>query len=142
MLYMNSEIKQLIEFRRILEVEACRLVVGRLTDKNIENLQKYLDCMIKNKSDRDEFIKSDMAFHNEILSAMGNKIIMKSMEFISGEIEKQHRKFNTAIAVNAAIKNHTTILKALKNGDGEAAGKYMAKHLDLITNTYKFIENN
>lgn len=138
MIYVNTEITQLIEFRRIVEVGACRLAAERLTEENIEKLQKYLDEMIKNESNSNLFIENDMAFHAEVLEATGNRLIMKSMEFVREQIEKQHRRFNTVIGVKSAIEYHTAILVAFRNRDAVASAKIMAKHLDSLTKEYNF----
>jgi len=138
MIYVNSEITQLIEFRRIVEVGACRLAAERLTTENINNLQNYLDGMIQNEFNSDIFIKNDMAFHAEILEATENRLIVKSMEFVREQIEKQHRRFNTVIGVKTAIEYHAAILEAFRNRDAASSAKTMAKHLDSLTKEYNF----
>lgn len=135
-IYMNSEIEQLLEYRRLIEVESCKLSVKKIDEAAIERLEELFKIMTENKNNPDVFISSDMAFHKEILLATQNNLIIQSMDFIAEEIEKQHYKFNTEKGVQKAIEYHGEILEALKERNGKRAAEAMGKHLDKLRNEY------
>lgn len=135
-IYMNSNIEQLIEYRKIIEVASCKLAVKCITEDSLRKMEEYHNIMMEHKYDRDIFVANDMAFHKEILEATGNNMIVQSMSFATEEIEKQHNRYNTEVGVINAIKYHGEILKALKNRDGDDAAKLMTKHLDKLKNEY------
>lgn len=135
-MYYNSDIEQLLEYRKMVEVASCRLAVERMTSECLDNMRRYLSNMEKYIQVRELFIKNDMDFHQEILKATGNKIVVQSMEYIRKEIGKQHRKFNTERGVSKAIFYHKAILKAMEERNSEEAAKQMADHLDELRNGY------
>lgn len=132
----NIDIIQLLEYRKIIEVESCRLAAKRRTSECLDNMKKYLSNMEENIQNSELFIKNDMAFHHEILKATGNKIIIQSMEYIRKEIENQHHRFNTKIGVSKAIFYHKAILEAMIEENSREAAKQMSEHLSELYNAY------
>lgn len=130
--YSNSEVNELLEFRRIVEVESCRLVAQKITDEALGHLQEYLDNMRSNADNSTVFIENDMKFHREILKAMHNRLILQSMDCMNAEMRVQQIYFNTAEGVQSALTYHAEILEALKKHDGARAAKIMAEHIDKL----------
>lgn len=128
-LYSNADMEQLLEFRIMVEGESCRLAAARMTEEKLNRLKVCLVNMMNSVSDREAFIREDMAFHQEILKATGNHLIVQSMECINSEIEVQHHMFNTEDKMATAIEYHRNILMELEKGNGEQAARYMASHL-------------
>lgn len=135
-IYINSDIEQLLEYRQMVEVESCRLAARRITEESLKLMEEYLQLMEKNMDVSEVFIENDMAFHKEILKATGNRIIVKTMDVIRQEIERQHWKFNTMEGVQAAVYYHRLILEQLSSGDGKGAAKSMSKHLEKLQIDY------
>ena len=131
-LYVNTEILQLMEFRTILEEASCRLAAERITGEGLHNLEFYYSRMKEVPRFSDEFIKYDMEFHMEILRATKNGIVVRSMEHVIQEIQRQQELLNTEAGVSRAIRYHGEILEALKHRDGNRAAEQMAEHLSQV----------
>ena len=79
-----------------------------------------------------EFIRNDMEFHMEILRATKNNMVIRSMEHVIQEVEKQQELYNTEAGVKRAIRYHGEILEALRRSDGERAAEVMVAHLSEV----------
>ncbi len=130
--YSKSELNELLEFRKIIEVESCRLVAKKITLESLHQLEKYLNNMRKNADNSEIFIDNDMKFHREIMKAMNNRLILKSMDCVNAELKEQQTVFNTEKGVKAALIYHSDILEALKNADGERAATAMSEHINTL----------
>lgn len=128
-LYSNTDVEQLVEFRIIVEGESCKLAAQRMTEESLNRLKVHLVNMMNSMTDREAFIKEDIAFHQEILRSTGNQLIVHSMGYIMNEIEFQHHVFNTEDKLKNAVEWHRNILLELEKGNGKAAARYMVKHL-------------
>lgn len=129
LLYDNADIEQLVEFRIIIEGEGCKLAAKRMTEQSLNRLKVILVNMMNSLSNREDFIKEDIAFHQEILRTTGNQLIVRSMRYVMNEIEFQQHAFNTEDKMKNAIEWHRSILVELERGNGEAAARYMIEHL-------------
>jgi len=129
-MYDNSGMKQLVEFRIILETEACRLAAGRITKEGRDGLKICLANMLTDINDNEAFIRDDMEFHRQILQASGNDLIVKSMSCIQPELERQHHEYNTLETRKTAMEYHREILVALLAGSGDEAAMHMKEHLE------------
>ena len=58
-----KDIEKVLEFRRILEPDACRLAVERGDSQVVSELEKYLKQMKKYEGERDAFVNADLKFH-------------------------------------------------------------------------------
>ncbi len=128
-LYDNTTVEELVEFRIIIEGESCRLAAQRMTGDALDRLKIHLVNMMNNITDREKFIKEDIAFHKEILKTTGNELIVRSMEYIMSDIEFQHYAFNTEDKFSNAVEWHRKILVELEKGNGKEAARYMKMHL-------------
>ena len=61
-----KDLQKVLEFRRIVETEACYLATRYATDEFINELQRCLDTMASNKVNKENFIMADTAFHELI----------------------------------------------------------------------------
>ena len=128
-LYNNTSVEQLVEFRIIIEGESCRLAAQRMTEDALNRMKIHLVNMMNSISDREAFINEDIAFHKEIMKTTGNDLIVRSMEYIMGQIESQHHAFNTEDKFSTAVEWHRKILLELEKGNGREAARCMKKHL-------------
>lgn len=125
----DTEIEQLLEFRKIVETESCYLAATRISPPQIEKLRQCFENMRNAKSHDSEFIRNDIEFHKVILQATGNRMVVQSMNIIMDEIEKQQLQLNTETGVKNAIYFHEQILDAIIRHDPKAARAAMNRHL-------------
>lgn len=128
------DIEKVLEFRRIVESEACFMAAGRATPELLQKLQEDLDDMAANKGRREEFVTADMKFHEEICRAAGNPLLTKSLLKVFEETRRNHNQLNELFGYRDGIYYHTLILSAIKAGDAERAREVMFEHLQNAIN--------
>ena len=89
-----KDIEKVLEFRRILEPDACRLAVERGDSQVVSELEKYLKQMKKYEGERDAFVNADLKFHEVICKASGNQLLEKSLHKVFLETRKNHNQMN------------------------------------------------
>lgn len=124
-----KDIEKVLEFRRIVESEACYLAAEHTSPELVERLQKYLDDMVKSVGNKDRFVESDIMFHEEISKAADNMLLEKSLLKVFEETKKSHGQMNEIFGYKDGIYYHQLILKAIETGDAKRARKLMKDHL-------------
>lgn len=135
-MYKNSEMQQLLEFRKLIEVGSCRMAASHITKHALTKMTKALDMMKANMGNSEVFIKNDIDFHMEILKATQNKLIVNSILYTEDDLLKQQYWSHSKKGVESAIYYHGEILDALKQGDGELSAQRMDEHLTKAINNY------
>jgi GntR family transcriptional repressor for pyruvate dehydrogenase complex len=129
----------LLEFRKMLELEAVRLVTEKADKKEIDKLLEPVGMMKDSidKNDADLGARADIGFHRTLFSLSGNYIISKASECI-GYILETSVKFNRAKILKNSdnaltlYEQHKGIYEAIMDGDAELAADIMIKHLDFV----------
>lgn len=129
-----KDICKVLEFRRIVESEACYLAAKNVTPELLKELQDSLDSMYENRSKRVEFVTADIRFHAAICRASQNTLLEKSLLKVFEETRKNHNQMNAIFGFQDGIYYHTLILKAIQNGAAEQARDIMYEHLQNAIN--------
>lgn len=124
-----KDIWKVLEFRKILEPDACRLAVEHCTQKTIAALETYLEQMKMFQGDREKFVRADLKFHEVICRTSGNLLLEKSLHKVFAETRKNHEQMNELFGYDSGIYHHTAILEAFRNGNAQAAYECMDQHL-------------
>lgn len=125
-----KDIEKVLEFRRIVESEACYLAAQNVTPGLVKVLRKYLNLMvIYNKADKEKFVNADLRFHEELCRASANPLLEKSMHKVFEETKRNHRQMNDIFGYQDGIQYHTLILRAVEEGDCVGARDLMYKHM-------------
>ncbi|MCP1102787.1 GntR family transcriptional repressor for pyruvate dehydrogenase complex [Aequitasia blattaphilus] len=124
-----KDIEKVLEFRRIVESEACYMATKNQTPELIEALRSHLDYMIKNKGEKEQFVLADISFHQTICQASNNLLLYKSMNKIFEENRKNHQQMNDIFGYRDGIYYHTIILNAIQEGDADKARECMFEHM-------------
>lgn len=138
LLSMDEEIKkstilELLELRKILEIGIIDIFVKKATDKDLKDLKEYLK---KHRIDIENNINpspSDIGFHNLLVKATRNKVLMDFFEGISELIQQAailtgNFKENSIISLGF----HEKIFNALEKRDSELAAKEMIEHINWV----------
>lgn len=135
----KGDIVEILEVRRALEGEACRLAAEHITERQrhelIENFQRYttLHEIADHEERKRVFMQLDIEFHDDILKIAGNSRIIK----LEGSLQDRMFRFRLAYAseedrVKECVEQHRNILEAITHKDVEAAGFYGRDHLTRI----------
>lgn len=133
-----KNIEKVLEFRRILESEACYLATKYITPQLIKELQDCLQEMSENEGRREEFVTADIRFHEIISRSSKNPLLEKALLKVFEETRKNHSQMNELFGYRDGIYYHTLIMKAIEQGKAEKARDIMYEHLQ---NAINKIEN-
>ena len=132
-----QDIHKVLEFRRILEPEACRMAVERYTPELFADLQHYLRQMERSRGNPAKFVRADMQFHGVICKASVNALLEKSLNKVFAETRNNHEQMNLLVGDYNGILYHTLILEAFRKGDAEEAYQKMKEHLEVTMREFQ-----
>jgi GntR family transcriptional regulator, transcriptional repressor for pyruvate dehydrogenase complex len=127
---------EILEVRRVIEVETVALAAQRITNEELEDLEILLKAL-DNLKDEEDNIKIDEKFHYKIAKATKNFLITNILNAISSLIDsfiKDARKKILADEKNIEVlsKQHWDIFEALKSHNPKKASEAMKKHLEFV----------
>jgi len=129
-----GDMSELFDLRTILEAGAAELACARITDAELDQLQKLADVVYDRaeQPSLQRFIKANRDFHAAIAKASGNErlqaLIIRQMD----ELERFFYLGARLRDVNSeTINDHQAIVEVLRKRDPEAARAIMIKHNDI-----------
>jgi len=127
----KGSVLELLEVRRMIEVQAAGYAAERATADELEKLEKILYIMI---SQGPSWEKADHHFHYNIARATHNKITIRLMDTISDHLQHLIRVsypklFEDRYTPEVLYKEHLAIFEALRARDIEKAKSSMLQHL-------------
>lgn len=123
-------LNNLLELRRIIEVEVAALAANRRTDEDLRALHELVEKMRAVLDDPKAYTRLDIAFHDAILLAARNRLLMQSLRPASqalsvGRLISSQQPGGPA----ASERGHEEILAAIEAGDAEQARSAMSRHI-------------
>jgi len=125
-----DDVRDVYRVRRIVELEAIREVVGRdLT--GMQTAVKALSQAVED-DDRTAFVDHDLQFHRELVGLMSSSRLGELFDSVAGELRVCLALVGGSSYEDprVALREHRAILAALEEGDGAAAERLLAEHLD------------
>jgi len=122
--------EQLLEARRVLEVEIAALAAARATDDDLRALGEELERQHRHVHDPMAFIVADLAFHQGLLQAARNSIMVSMMAPVN-DLLRQSRQLTLAASGMAdhALRQHGAIYERVASRDEAGAREAMRRHL-------------
>ena len=131
---------EILEVRELMESMAAQLAANRIT-------QEQLDALLQTENEYQKAVKSgdvedmivlDAKFHKQVVEASHNRTLYQLIEPLQ-EIALRFRYmyYNDNTRAEKMPSEHERILKALSQGNGEAARKAAEKHLRSIKEKIK-----
>jgi GntR family transcriptional regulator, transcriptional repressor for pyruvate dehydrogenase complex len=135
----ESNPEEILEVRKIIEIETVALAVRRINEDELEDLKRIAD-LFKVCKDENKNVKYDKEFHYKIAKAAGNLLIINILNAMSSLMDAFLKDARKKILVDennliVLANQHELIYKAIRDGDAERASLEMRKHLD-FTNEY------
>lgn len=132
----KSSVLELLEVRKMLEVQAVWFAAQRATEKDIDNFAQALEIM-KTNLKRSEVVseKADMNFHYNIARATHNKITIRLMDTIADNLHHMIRASRSKLyegkyTSELLYKEHVLIYEAILAKDPAKAQEKMLEHLN------------
>ena len=128
----DQSIREHFEVRLIIEPETARLAALGATPADIEQMTRVHEQFVRDArlGLTAETIQSDREFHKLLGKATRNKVLYaltKSMT--TSMIDDWISSFHTPGRMEKTVGEHGIVLRAIKDGDAEAAREHMAAHL-------------
>ena len=130
MLDPQAGLKDLLEAREAIEIQAVRLAAQRRTENDLDMIEDALLEMERNIKMKKDVSNASIRFHTAIIVASGNDVIIKVNEFLMTLLLFSRQKSLKEIArQDIALCSHKRIYQAIKEQDVEAAVSEMLEHL-------------
>lgn len=138
--------EDVLELRRVIEVEAAALAAGKITEEEKEELVKLMNDLIE-AEDEQESAKADMALHYAIARMSGNYLILILLNTISSLMESFIRDARGMILREESkrdvlLEEHKKICDSIIQENPEASAQAMRAHLKTINETMKELQNH
>jgi DNA-binding GntR family transcriptional regulator len=128
----RTDLKELFEIRQLLESHAVRTAAPTLTKADLEHLERLLmesESSVASK-DLSRFLQAETDFHNYLIHHAPNRRLIDVMESLR-DLTYRERVLSTRSEENLrlTVVEHRRILDALLQGNAQAAGDLMSRHI-------------
>ncbi len=130
---------ELLEMRKILEVEIAGLAAERATEERLRAMRTQLERMLASIDTTRGYVDADVEFHAVLARAARNEVLLTMLEPIV-DLLRASRRVSASRRPGSALRalgEHEEILRCVEVGDTEGARREMRAHL---ANTAKDIE--
>nr|WP_223207975.1 MULTISPECIES: FCD domain-containing protein [Actinopolyspora] len=128
----DSELRQVLEVRRALEVESARLAASARTEADIADLEVALrdrDAALAER-DRERVVRTDSHFHLRLMEASHNPVLVQLYQGISEAVQSSvATTFDPEVPPERAV-SHTELFEAVRDGQPERAAAEAGGFLD------------
>jgi DNA-binding GntR family transcriptional regulator len=128
----EHELNEIVEFRKIIEVGAVRLVAERKLLDRANDLQELAMATAKYAAAGDwvGFLDSDRDFHMGIMARLGNERLKQAVS----SLRDQSRLYGLDVAAGTesllqSTHEHASLLNAIVTGSADEAAAIMDRHL-------------
>lgn len=123
-------IADLFEIRIALEGLAASLAALRASEGEVEDIAKFNTQHLDAGDDRDELLRTDQAFHEAIVNASRNELLIDYYQRIVAELEEWRYQSYAAPGVPVrSAREHSKVVRYLRNQDPGGARAAMSSHL-------------
>lgn len=134
----TEEVAQLLGVRSVLEAYSAREAAQRATSEGIARLRNLYEAGLAVLAADDEagLVTANAKLHACIVQISGNRVLA---ELVS-QVERRVRWYYTPIARprgKEAWNEHSTLIKAIGNGDADLAEQLMRAHTERTTEFYR-----
>ena len=120
---------ELFEVRRSMEAEAAAAAAERATPKDLEAISIELEGMKSTADDRVAYGAHDLAFHNAIATASGNRCFIWFLALANKVLYQALLRRPMPKGMKRSIEEHENILKAIEARNPVLARNEMLKHV-------------
>ena len=127
---------ELLELRRMIEVEAAASAAHRATPADLDALRDALDALESAVDDIHVFTSADIQFHDAILHATQNHLLPRLFDLLRPLLE-----FGREISISTRPQGtrvsqagHRAVYEAICAGSAEDARRHMEEHLSWTAN--------
>lgn len=136
-----EDLKNVYVVRAELESLAIGYAMKNMGSEDIARLKEILERMVyfAEENNSRDYVKTDMTFHREIISASRNNILQKAWESISLPYWTYFGVYQVGWGLKKLALRHNLIIEALSDGNVRSARKVMREHFYELK---EFLEKN
>jgi GntR family transcriptional regulator, transcriptional repressor for pyruvate dehydrogenase complex len=132
----NSKPEEILELRKVVEVETAALAAEKVTDKDLKDIEAIIE-QLRDSQDEELNAKLDKQIHYKIANASGNFLIVSVLSAVSSLMDSFIKDARDMILrqnenKEVLMDHHENIYKALLNHDKKKAAEAMRKHLEFV----------
>jgi GntR family transcriptional regulator, transcriptional repressor for pyruvate dehydrogenase complex len=137
----HVELNELIESRKLMEVELSALAAERATQEDLSKIREHLEEMEATVDNFDLFFISDLGFHLAIAQAAHNRILLKAVQLIRN-LMRQWMEDTVRMPGTStlALGQHRAVFLAIEAKDQAAARTAMSEHLDAMAKLLRRVQ--
>jgi GntR family transcriptional repressor for pyruvate dehydrogenase complex len=129
----ETNLRQLYDARSLIEGDVARRAAQRMTDAQIDALERMLDAQPATIADPKAFRAADLAFHEAIWVGSGNAFLKRIGESLNSlGLEFRRRASEKPLVLEQSLKDHRRLFEALKARDPEAAARAAEEHMQNV----------
>lgn len=127
----QATLRELLEVRRLLEVNIAGLAAVRAAPEDLEQMQTALEMMQPQLGEERGFVDADLAFHRALARAAHNVLLGFLLDSLNGLARYSRQvSFRGPERTSLALQAHQRIHRAVAAGNAPGARKAMNEHLD------------
>jgi GntR family transcriptional regulator, transcriptional repressor for pyruvate dehydrogenase complex len=126
------EYDEVAQVRYLLEVPSAKLAAANRTEEEVQALRSIVDRQKEITFDHPDVPGLDIDFHSAIGDASGNRVLASFVTALHRAIRPVLAKHLDAKAGRDTVRQHAAIVKAISEGDAQAAAGAMEKHLNYL----------
>ncbi len=137
----GGTIIEILDARKMIEVEAVRVAAERATEEQIELLANELEEMQSHTQDFRQYLKADMNFHRRIGEASQNAIISQFVNNLIDLLEEVLKETHSDELPTQAEGSgtHETIYQAIVRREPDTASRLMRDHIQFTSEVWQAV---
>lgn len=121
---------ELLEIRRVFEVEAAALAARRRIPEDLASLRSLLDGMAETYDDPGKYTRMDSEFHDGILLVARNRLLREALKPVVKVVDAGRLiTIRQPGAMEGSMRGHEEIYSGIEKGDPDATGEAMRRHI-------------
>jgi len=123
-----SDLLDAFECRQGIETTAIRIIVGKITSNEINELKSIFEPFVNSKRiNRKAYLKADSDFHRRLIGMSGNEYLKRINQII--HVYEHTYKYGLIREPSETLPEHLKIISALETRDAGLAEEYMRSHI-------------
>jgi GntR family transcriptional repressor for pyruvate dehydrogenase complex len=124
-----TAIRDVLEYRRIMEKGTVALVAEKATAEDIASLRQSYALMVEQQFDMDAFAHADLGFHMALALASRNPIIIKVNSIIKDILSVSMESIVQKLGTRDGLDYHQRLIDAIEAHDAKLAESIMEEHV-------------
>ncbi len=122
---------QLVDVRARLEAPMAAQAARNATPTDIAEMTALLALLDRQVDEQEKFVETDVAFHDRIMRASGNRLSRSIVRTVHAEARKSYRYSGDPTSTECRVSNdeHRAILDRIKEKDEAGAEQAMSQHI-------------